>query len=297
MRSFRAIFAVIVTVSSLAAGAAVARGGPPAPPADGRAEYAPPDLQDIGIDEKSGSTIPLDLVFVDETGKAVKLDQYFHHDRPVVLQLSYFGCPMLCTLVSNGLVESLNDLTLTMGKDFEVINVSFDPSETSDLAWMKKKSFLEAYNRPAGAESWHFLTGKPEQIKQLTQAVGFKYKWIEQKHQFSHPAALMLLTPDGKISRYLYGVKYDPRTLRLSLVEASQGKVGSTTDRILLTCFHYDASAGKYTATAMGIMRIAGVLTVIGIASVLGLALRREARAKARDASGGDSVSGADQSR
>ena len=285
MSSFPAIFAAVLTV--LVAAGSIAHAAPTTRPAESRMEAAPPELQDIGIDEKSGSTIPLDLIFVDETGKPVKLEQYFHQGRPVVMQLSYFGCPMLCTLVSNGLVESLNDLSLTMGKDFEVINVSFDPQETSDLAAMKKKSFLEAYNRPAGAASWHFLTGKPEQIKQLTASLGFKYKWVEQSHQFSHPAALMLLTPDGKVSRYLYGVKYDPRTLRLSLVEAGQGKIGTTVDRILLTCFHYDAYAGKYTATAMGIMRIAGVLTVIAIGAGISIALRREARSKARDASRG----------
>ena len=280
MSSFRPIFAAVLSV--LVAAGSVAHAAPATRPADGRMETAPPELQDIGIDEKSGSTIPLDLVFVDETGKPVKLEQYFHHNRPVVMQLSYFGCPMLCTLVSNGLVESLNSLTLTMGQDFEVINVSFDPQETSDLAAMKKKSFLDAYNRPAGAASWHFLTGKRAQIEQLTRAVGFKYKWVEQSRQFSHPAALMILTPDGKLSRYLYGVKYDPRTLRLSLVEAGQGKIGTTVDRILLTCFHYDAYAGKYTATAMGIMRIAGVLTVIAIGAGISIAVRRESRTKAR---------------
>jgi protein SCO1/2 len=180
--------------------------------------------------------------------------------------------------VSQGLVDSLNDLTLTMGKDFEVVNISFDPSETAKLAADKKKTFLEAYNRPSGAESWHFLTAKPESIKQITDATGFRYKWIEQSKQFSHPAALILLTPDGKISRYLYGVKYNAKTLRLSLVEASEGKIGNTVDRILLTCFHYDSYAGQYTMTAMMIMRAGGVLTVIAFASIIFVLVRRELR-------------------
>ncbi len=243
-----------------------------------RAEPTPPELRDIGIDEKLNAPLPLDTRFVDEAGKEVALRDYFHKDRPVVLQLSYFGCPMLCSLVSNGLVESLNNLTLTMGKDFEVINLSFDPNEGAALAARKKQSFLDAYNRPAGAEAWHFLTGKPEAIKAVTEAVGFRYKWVENVHQFSHPAALILLTPDGKVSRYLYGVNYEAKTLRLSLVEASQGKVGSSVDKFLLTCFHYDAYAGKYTATAMGIMRVAGVLTVIVLATVITFLVRREKR-------------------
>ena len=241
-----------------------------------RMEPAPPELKDIGIDEKLGAQLPLDLHFTDETGKDVMLADYFHRDRPVVLQLSYFGCPMLCSLVSNGLVESLSDLTLTMGKDFEVINLSFDPSETPALAKLKKQSFLNAYNRPAGAEAWHFLTGSPDAIKKITDATGFRYKWVESTHQFSDPTALILLSPDGKITRYLYGIKYDPKTLRLSLVEASQGKVGSTIDRFILTCYHYDAYAGQYTPIAMNLMRGAGILTVIVLASVIALLLRKE---------------------
>ena len=241
-------------------------------------EPAPKELQNIGIDEKSGQTLPLDLKFLDETGQTVELRKYFNNNRPVVLQLSYFGCPSLCSLVSNGLVESLNDLTLTMGKEFDVINVSFDPAETARLAKLKKQSFLDAYNRPAGAEAWHFLTGNPAEIKQLTDAVGFRYKWVESSKQFSHPAVLILLTPDGKISRYLYGVKYEPRTLRLSLVEASEGKIGTTIDRFILTCFHYDSYAGKYTPVAMNIMRGGGVLTVLTIPLVIGYLVRREHR-------------------
>ena len=270
-------FATVILALSLAAVASIATAAP-VPDPGGRMEPAPAELQNIGIDEKSGTVLPLDLTFVDETGQRVELRKYFNNKRPVVLQLSYFGCPTLCSLVSNGLVESLNDLTLTMGKEFDVINVSFDPAETARLAKLKKQSFLDAYNRPAGAEAWHFLTGNPKEIAQLTDAVGFRYKWVESSRQFSHPAALILLTPDGKISRYLYGVKYEPRTLRLSLVEASEGKIGTTVDRFLLTCFHYDSYAGKYTPVAMTIMRGAGVLTVLAITTIIVWLIRRERR-------------------
>jgi protein SCO1/2 len=268
MKTFAVIFALL-----LVAFAPIAR-------AADRMEAAPPELKDIGIDEKGGAMLPLDTVFKDEHGQIVSLGDYFHKDRPVILQLSYFGCPMLCTLVANGMVDSLNDLKLEMGKDFEVINLSFDPSENSTLASLKKQSFLSAYNRPAGAASWHFLTGEKDSIDRVTRAVGFRYKWIESNHQFSHPAAIMLLTPEGKISRYLYGVKFDPKTLRLSLVEASEGKIGTTTDQILLTCFHYDKYAGKYNVAAMNVMRLGGVTTVLILGAVIGTWLIREKRAR-----------------
>jgi protein SCO1/2 len=263
----------------------------PVEPGSPKSDFVPPELSGITIDEKSGASLPLDLEFADENDNLVHLRDYFHKDRPVVLQLGYFDCPMLCTLVSQGLVDSLNDLTLTMGKDFEVINVSFNPEDNPQRASAKKKSFTEAYNRAAGAESWHFLTGGKRSIREITDAVGFRYKWIESRREFSHPAALILLTPDGRISRYLYGVKYDPRTLRLSLVEASEGKVGTTVDRILLTCFHYDAAAGKYNVTAMNLMRGAGALTVVIIATVITTLIRRELRQRRRPIEGAGDTS------
>jgi protein SCO1 len=248
---------------------------------EGRMEYAPDVLRNIGVDEQSGALLPLDLRFIDERGQFVTLRQYFNKDRPVILQLSYFGCPMLCGLVSEGMVQSLNELKLEMGKDFEVINLSFDATERPHLAALKKKSFLEAYDRPAGGAAWHFLTGEASQINELVQAVGYRYKWDERSRQFSHPAVLILLTPDGRISRYLYGVKFEPQTLRLSLVEASEGKIGSTMDRILLTCFHFDPETGRYSMAAMTIMRGGGVLTVIVLATVIATALVRERRQRA----------------
>jgi protein SCO1/2 len=279
LRSLAVILAALSLASLAMAQAATA---PTLPDPGGRMEPAPTELQNIGVDEHAGEMLPLDAVFYDESGKQVTLRDYFGHGRPVVLQLSYFGCPSLCSLVSNGLVESLNDLSLTMGKEFDVINVSFDPAETPRLAKLKKQSFLDAYNRPAGGEAWHFLTGNPPEIKQLSEAVGFRYKWVPSSQQFSHPAVLMLLTPDGKISRYLYGVKYQPQTLRLSLVEASEGKIGTTVDRFLLTCFHYDSYAGRYTPVAMGIMRAGGVVTMLAIPIVIALMVKRTNSMKAR---------------
>jgi protein SCO1 len=270
--------AILVLLIPLAAAAHAVPASDAAPSHAMYSDYVPPALTDIGIDEKSGQQVPLDLQFVDETGQIVRLGKYFNQGRPVLLQLSYFGCPMLCGLVSDGMVESLNALKLEMGKDFEVINLSFDTTERPALAAQKKKSFLEAYDRPAGGEAWHFLTGQEPQINELVDAVGFRYAWDSRSRQFSHPAVLILLTPDGRVSRYLYGVKFDPRTLRLSLVEASEGTIGTTTDRFLLACFHFDPKTGQYSVAAMRIMRTGGVVTVITLAVVIGTALRRESR-------------------
>lgn len=253
----------------LAAGAARAIGARGPESGGITADMVPGEFKDVGIDEKLGGQVPLDLVFEDEQGKKVELREYFRQDRPVVLQLGYFECPMLCSLVSKGMVEALNALNLEPGKDFMVLSVSFDPNETSKLAYLKKKSYLQEYDRPGAAAGLSLLVGDEPNIKRLTESVGFKFKWVESAKQFSHAAALIVLTPDGKVSRYLYGVKYDPKTLRLSLVEASAGKVGSTTDQFLLVCLHYDPETGTYSLAAMNIMRLAGVLTVVVVAGMV----------------------------
>lgn len=246
----------------------------------GRAEPMPPEKQGIGIDERSGQPLPLDLTFTNEMGKAVALRDYFDGARPVVLQLSYFECPMLCGLVSEGLLASLEALSLDMGVDYRVINLSFDPSELPEVAYLKKKNFVEAFDR-ADPAAWHFLTGEQPAIDALTAAVGFRYKWVEAQQQFSHPAAIIVLTPDGTISRYLYGVRFDARTLRLSLVEASEGKVGTTLDKFLLACFHFDGRTGRYALAAMNLMRAGALLTVVVVAVVVLRLLRRERSARA----------------
>jgi protein SCO1/2 len=235
-----------------------------------RAEYTPDAFKDIGVDEKLGQTIPLNLVFKDESGRQVTLGDYFNRGKPVILQLAYFGCPMLCGQVSEGMVESLKELSLGMESDYEVITLSFDPSEHPGLASAKKRSFKDAYTRPGVDGGWHFLTGDPAPIKAITSAVGFNYKWVESQRQFSHPAVLVLLTPDGRISRYLYGVKFDQQTLRLSLVEASEGRIGTAMDQIILTCLMW--SGGKYTVAARSLMKLAGA-TMVVVMGVVGLRL------------------------
>lgn len=247
-----------------------------------RLEATPDELKNITVNEHLNSQLPLDLSFIDDMGQPVKLRQYFNGNKPVLLQLGYYKCPMLCDLVSRGAVKSLKGLTeLSAGRDFEVVFISIDPSETWPLAQKKKRSYLLDYDRPGSQNGWHFLTGSREQIAQIAKATGFEYKWVPSAQQFSHPAVVMLATPDGKLSRYLYGVQFDEPTLRLSLVEASEGKIGSTTDHWVLRCFVFDGKQGKYAFAAMSLMRFGGVVTVIVLALVLIRLFRREARRKA----------------
>lgn len=234
------------------------------------------DLDDVGITEHLDAHIPLDAEFVDEAGKPVKLAGFVRGDKPVILTLVYFNCPMLCNLILNGLVDALKQVPLTPGADFEIVTVSFDPRETSTLARLKKQNYLRELGRPEAAASWHFLTGAEPNIHKLTDAVGFKYRFVEETQQYAHAAAVFLLTPDGRVGRYLYGVVFDPETLRLGLVEASEGKIGSTADRLLLYCFHYDPDAGRYTLAAVAVMRAGGLAMVAALAIVLGVLWRAE---------------------
>jgi len=236
------------------------------------------DLDDVGITEHLDAAIPLDAEFVDEGGKPVRLADFVGGDKPVILTLVYFNCPMLCNLILNGLVDALKQLPLTPGEDFEIVTVSFDPRETSTLARLKKQNYLRQLGRPEAAASWHFLTGTDPNIHRLTDAVGFKYRYVEETQQYAHAAALYLLTPEGRVGRYLYGVVFDPETLRLGLVEASEGKIGSTVDRLLLYCFHYDPDAGRYALAAVTVMRAGGVAMVAALAIVLGTLWRAEMR-------------------
>jgi protein SCO1/2 len=258
--------------------------GPADPPA--RLEAAPDELKNISLDEHLNTQLPLDASFTDETNHPVKLGQYFTGKKPVVLQLGYYGCPMLCDLISRGATQSLKQIPLTAGTDFEVVFISIDPHEDWTLAQGKKKSYVSEYARPGSAGGWHFLTGTEQQIQQVARAVGFNYKWVASAAQFSHPAGIILCTPEGKISRYLYGVKFDETTLRLSLVEASEGKIGSAGDHFLLTCFQYDGRQGKYAFFAMSMMRFGGALTLIILVVVLIGLFRREARRKALEEMG-----------
>jgi len=217
--------------------------------------------------------VPLDLVFRDETGRPVPLRSLFR-GRAVVLSLVYYQCPMLCTLTLNGLASALSVLTFDVGKDFDVVTVSFEPKETPELAAAKKAVYLRRYRRPGAAAGWHFLTGDATQIRRLTDAVGFKYAWDERTKQYAHASGVMVLTPDARLARYLYGVEYAPKDLRFAIVEASQGRILSPVDRLLLYCYHYDPTLGRYGKSVMAILRVAAVLTLGGLGAMI-FALRR----------------------
>jgi protein SCO1/2 len=236
----------------------------------------PRALKSVGIDQKLNEQIPLDAVFKDEQGRDVHLSQFFK-GKPVVLSLVYYTCPMLCNQVLNGMLGSFRQVSFNIGEQYEVVTVSFDPRETPELAAAKKTTYVKAYNRPGAEASWHFLTGDEANIKRLTEAVGFRYAWDEQTKQFAHASAIMVLTPEGKLARYFYGIDYPPKDLRLGLVEASQNKIGTPVDALLLYCYHYDPATGKYGAVVMNIMRVAGVVTLVLIVGML-LVLRKRGR-------------------
>ncbi|ANM30113.1 hypothetical protein ABI59_11820 [Acidobacteria bacterium Mor1] len=229
----------------------------------------PADLEGVDVVEHLGDTLPLDLQFKNERGRTIRLGDYFGKERPVILVLAYYECPMLCSLVLNGMAKGLKGLDWVPGEKFEIVTVSIDPREGPDLARFKKQEYLRELKLPGAENGWHFLTGQEADVRALADAVGFKYRYVEARDEYAHPAVLTLSTPGGVVSRYLYGIKFEPRDLRLGLVEASEGKVGSTLDRFLLYCYHYDATAGRYAPVAKNIMRVGGALTV----AVLGVAL------------------------
>jgi protein SCO1/2 len=246
-------------------------------PARAAGPILPPQLENVGFDQRLNEQVPLDLTFTDSKGREVQLGDYFHQGRPVILVLVYFQCPKLCNLVLNGMTQGMLEMSLTAGEEYEVVTVSFDPREDWRLAASKRESYLRRYGRPAAEHGWHFLTGEQNSIRQLAQSVGFRYRYDSLRDQFLHASGIMILTPEGKISRYFYDVRYPGRDLRLGLVEASQNKIGSPVDQILLYCFHYDPSLGKYSATVMNFVRLGGVLTLIGIGGMLWF-LRRSVR-------------------
>jgi protein SCO1 len=241
------------------------------------ADARPPILRDVGITQRLGQQLPLDALFLDEAGRPVRLGQYFG-TRPVVLVLAYYNCPMLCTQVFGGLVSSLRVLSFDAGKDFDVVAVSFDPRDRPADAAAKKAPYVASYGRPGAASGWHFLTGSTASIERLTGAVGFRYKYDDSLGQFAHASAITVATPGGRLSRYFYGIEYAPRDLRLALVEASAGSIGTPVDQILLYCFHYDPASGKYGAAIVNIVRLAGIATVLALAGSLGMLSRRRAR-------------------
>jgi protein SCO1 len=219
-------------------------------------------LKQAGIDQKLNDTIPLDLKFHDEHGNTVELAQYFG-SKPVILSLVYYNCPMLCTQVLNGLERSLRLIPMDIGADFNVVTVSIDPTDRPVLAEAKQALYTGLYGRPGGAQGWHFLTGDLPQIKRLAESVGFRYAYDPDSKQYAHPAAIMMLTPEGKISRYFYGITYPSRDLRLGLIDASEGKISSPVDAILLFCYHYDPHTGKYGLLISRVLQLLGILTVV----------------------------------
>jgi protein SCO1/2 len=254
-----------VAICALAAPPAVAQ----------RMEPAPKEVEDVGVDEQRGAEIPLDLAFVDSRRGEVKLGDFFDGNRPVILTLNYSNCPMLCSLQLNGFVDGLAGMKWNLGENFQMVTVSIDPKEPPERAQLTKQKYLKRYARPGVADGWHFLTGEEKNIRRLADSVGFRYSYVKDTGEYAHAAVTMILTPDGRVSRYLYGVEYDPQTIRLSLVEAAEGKIGSAMDQILLFCFHYDETKGRYGPAAEAVMRIAGIVTVLGLGCMVLVFWRR----------------------
>lgn len=279
----RTALLVLAALGALGASPAAPAPAPaPAPsapltPAD-RTEQTPAALEGVGVTEHRGAKLPLDRRFVDEDGNPVRLGDYFDGHRPVILVPGYYGCPMLCGLVANGLATGMKRMVWSPGVEYQVVSLSIDPTETPTLAKAKKQSYIRDLGRPSSATGWRFLTGREEDIRAVTDAVGFGYRWIAETRQFAHAAVIVICMPDGQVSRYLYGIEFDPQTLRLSLVEAAAGKVGSPLDQVLLFCFHYNASEGRYALAASGLMRLGGLVTAVALGIFLLALWRRDKR-------------------
>jgi protein SCO1/2 len=241
-----------------------------------------PELTGVGLVEHLGGALPKDAAFRDTEGKPVTLGQFFDGKRPTLLVFAYHTCPMLCSLVLDATVRSLNDVEWTVGREFDVVSISIDPHDTPETATRKRASVVASYGRTLSGErgvaGWHFLTGDEANIRKVTDAIGFEYRYDERQKQYAHPAAIYLLTPDAHIARYLYGIQFDPKDVRLGLLEASQGRSVSTTERILLYCYHYDPQGGHYSIVAMNVMRLGGVVTLGALGSFLTIMWARERR-------------------
>ena len=241
------------------------------------ASAQPALLRGVGISQQMNQQVPANLAFRDETGKPVRLADYFG-EKPIVLSLVYFSCPSMCTEVLNGELRALQNIPLDLGKDYQAVTVSFDPKDSPAEAAVKKRIYTGLYGRPGAPAGWHFLTGDQRSIAALTGAVGFRYTYDQPSGQFAHATAIMILTPQGRVARYFYGIQYPSRDVRLGLVEASQGKIGSATDAALLFCYHYDPLTGKYGLIVVNLLRIGGGLTVLVLGLFLWFMFRREGR-------------------
>lgn len=249
-------------------------GGIMSPPANVR----PPGLQFVGIEQHLNAEVPGDLEFKDELGNPVRFGDYFGHGRPVILNLGYYQCPMLCGELLQGLVGSMKPLTFSVGKDFDIVTLSFDPRETTEMAAEKKRDIMKRYGRPGAEKGWHFLTGRADQINAITKAVGYQYQFDEKSGQYAHTTSIVILTPDRHVAEYFYGVEFSPKDLRLGLVQASQGKIGNIGDQVLLYCYHYDARTGKYGAIVSNILKLAAVATMLILGAFMFVMFRADAR-------------------
>jgi protein SCO1/2 len=248
-------------------------------PVEGNAQL-PAALQDVEVEERLGQQVPLDARFTAQDGRAVRLGDLVAGRRPVVLSLVYFDCPMLCGLILTGAARGMRETGLQLGKDFDAVTLSFDPRDTTKVAAERQRGYLQAFGDPTAQRAWTFITGAEPDIRRVAGAVGFKYAWDERSRQFAHPAAIFVLTPGGGVSRYLYGVEFPARDLRLALVEASAGRVGTSFDRLLLTCFRYDPASRRYEPYVMGVVRLVMLGILGGLGVMLGVYWRREVKAK-----------------
>lgn len=266
-------------------------------PSRGSAQYRPPEypserpnteqpeiLKEVRIDQKLDNQVPLDVEFRNENNEKVTLADYAG-DRPIILNLVYFECPMLCNQILNGLTRSLRmlkEVPMVPGKDFEIVTISFDPRETPELAAEKKKNYLEQYDQPGAEDHWHWLTGDEENIKKITDAVGFHYTWDDKIEEYAHASAIFILTPDGKVSRYFFGIQYDTKTMRLGLTEASGGKIGGPVEKLMLFCYHYDPTTGKYGLLVQRMIKIGGIIILIALGTFMFFMFRQD-RNNAKD--------------
>jgi protein SCO1/2 len=241
----------------------------------------PPELANVDITEHLGGKLPVDANFVDTEGRRVRLGDTFDGKRPTLLVFGYHTCPMLCSLVLDATVRALNDVAWSVGREFDVVSISIDPKDTPETAARKRAQVVESYKRAKGAPAgWHFLVGDETNVRRVTDAVGFKFAYDARQKQYAHPAAIYILTPDARIARYLYGIEYPPSDVRLGLLEASEGRSMSTTERLLMYCYHYDPQGKHYSLVAMNVMRLGGVVTIVGMATLLGVMFARERRRK-----------------
>ena len=272
--SISGIFALLLGASAASAQAVPSGTGP-------AAGHMPSVLENVGFQPQLNAHLPLDLAFRDEAGRDVQLREYFTQ-KPVLLALVYYGCPMLCNQTEQGVVGALRMLSFRPGRDYEVVFVSFDPRESSELAAQKKESAMTHFRRPETANGWHFLTGRKESIDALTKGANFRYSFDQKSNLFAHASGILLLTPDGRISRYFYGVEYPARDIRLGLVDASAGKIGTPVDRALLFCYQYDPTSARYSASILRIIRFGGVLTMLAVVAGILIFRRRDIAARTK---------------